>query len=82
LTHTGLESSQNIVGLQIISIVFLNDANPYDNNEFSDLFDLPEIKFYTDMASNINYNERKRRGISADAAEVIYSDHLKINANE
>lgn len=52
------------------SIVLLNGGNPYDHHEFSDLYDLPEVTFYAEMASNINYKEKKRSIISEDAAEV------------
>lgn len=54
----------------MVSIVLLNGENPYDHHEFSDLYDLPEVRFYTDMANNINYKERKRSVIAEDAAEV------------
>jgi hypothetical protein len=81
LTHTGEESSRNIVGLQVVSIIFLNGANPYDINEFCDLFDLSEVKFYSDVASNINYKERKMKDISADAAEVNTATHNLLASN-
>ncbi|KAI9359803.1 hypothetical protein BD770DRAFT_319254 [Pilaira anomala] len=67
-THTGEDASHNIVGLQVVSIVLLNGVNPYDHHEFSDLYDLPEVKFYSDMADNINYKERKK---TSDYISVI-----------
>lgn len=57
----------------MVSIVFLNGANPYDsNNEFTDLFDLPEAKFYMEIANNVKYKERRQKDIAADAAEVNF----------
>ncbi|KAI8057473.1 hypothetical protein BDF21DRAFT_349187 [Thamnidium elegans] len=72
-THTGDSAHKNIIGLQMVSIVLLNGGNPYDHHEFSDLYDLPEVRFYTDMANNINYKERRKSIISEDAAEVSSS---------
>lgn len=61
----------------MVSIVLLNGGNPYDHHEFSDLYDLPEVRFYTDMANNINYKERKRSVIAEDTAEVCQIMYLR-----
>lgn len=68
-TQSGLNRAQNIVGLQVLSIIFLNGGNPY-NVKNSDIYDISEKTFYMAVAKNISYNERKKRDIAADAAEV------------
>lgn len=51
-------------------IIYSNGVDIYDQNEFSDLYDLPEQTFYTDMGSNVNYRGRRNIDIAPDAAEV------------
>ncbi|KAI9483447.1 MAG: hypothetical protein EXX96DRAFT_536784 [Benjaminiella poitrasii] len=64
------DEAKNIVGLQITGIVYSNRDNIYDRNDI-DLSDLSEITFYTDMAKNIYYKDRKNMDIPSDAAELM-----------
>ena len=68
-THKGEDEPRNIIGLQVLSIVFLNNRNPYDAR-FLEMSTFSEKTFYLAMASNVFYRNARRRDISADAAEV------------
>ncbi|KAI7908116.1 uncharacterized protein BX663DRAFT_493038 [Cokeromyces recurvatus] len=68
--HIKGEEAKNIIGLQITGIIYGNGIAIYDPYD-RDLLGLSELTFYTDMAKNINYKDRKSMDISSDAAELM-----------
>jgi hypothetical protein len=53
----------------VAGVYYSNGIDVYDYHD-RDIYDIPEMKFYTDMANNIFYKGRKNADISSDAAEV------------
>lgn len=50
-------------------IFYSNGINVYDLKD-PNIYDIPELTFFTDMAYNVYYKGRKSIDIPSDAAEV------------
>ncbi|KAI8641990.1 hypothetical protein BD408DRAFT_483034 [Parasitella parasitica] len=69
--HSARETYKNTIGLQLVGIVFSNGIYVYDDHENSDLIDLPEDKFFYDLASNLTIRGRSGVEIRNNAAELM-----------